>query len=293
MEYQNIEAQYEALIEYAVSESFKSAYKAAEEVFVSDGAKHDLLGFTEWFIFNFDIIERGQTIAELYAQEQASGIGELLSKSYRSVFKVTEENETLYLRDIFTGDTLAAGHDLSYASGLLNARVLQMEEKLFLIGDVIEMDESFEESIRKAIFELYNKTCSDQALIKLDAFIKRESRMFYNLSAIITETLEENALEENYAVYESIFAYKCSYDELIDLLLKMPYSLQADEDDDRIYKLINEEGILAEIEIETKTFSVLCLTEEMLSKLVEILSEIDAENVVFVKRHMLTIDELL
>ncbi|GAU77450.1 hypothetical protein [Fusibacter sp. 3D3] len=293
MDYQLIEAQYELLFEFAVSPQFKKAYDYAEDIFTTERPSDDLLGFAEWFMFNYEIIDQDKTIAEIFAVQEPSDIRAAISQSQRSIFKIYRENEKVYLKDIFTNESLLLGHELFAESGLLNARIVILDHDAYIIGDLFEMDASFEEAIKKAVFEAYNKFCIDHDLIKIDEFINKENRMLYNIASIIHETIEENTIDDDYTVHEGLFAYKCSYDALVEFLLKLPYTLQADDDDEFVYSLILDEDVVGEIEIVKQTFTILCLTEHMLHKIIENINLLKDENIIFMKSHMLTLDELL
>ncbi|MBF4694898.1 hypothetical protein [Fusibacter ferrireducens] len=293
MDYQLIEAQYELLFEFAVSPQFKKAYEYAEDIFTSECPGDDLLGFAEWFMFNYEIMDQSKTISEIFAMEEPIDIRTQMSQSHRSIFKIYKENEKVYLKDIFTNEALLLGHELFIESGLLNARIMISDHEAYIIGDVFEIDIAFEDAVRKAIFEAYNKFCIDNDLIKIEEFVNKENRMLYNIASVIHDTIEENTIDDDYTVQEAVFAYKCSYDDLVTFLLKLPYSLQADEDDEFLYSLIRDEDIVGEIEISKQTFSVLCLTEQMLHTIMENIALLNDENIVFLKSHMLTLDELL
>ena len=293
MDYQLIEAQYELLFEFAVSPQFRKAYEYAEDIFTSERPSDDLLGFAEWFMFNYEIMDQAKTISEIFATEEPIDVRIKMSQSYRSIFKIYKENEKVYLKDIFTNEALLLGHELFVESGLLNARIMILDHEAYIIGDLFEIDASFEDAVKKAVFEAYNKFCIDNDLIKIEEFINKENRMLYNIAAIIHETIEENMIDDDYTVHEALFAYKCSYDELVEFFLKLPYSLQADEDDEFVYSLILDEDIVGEIEIVKQTFTILCLTEHVLQKIIENIDLLNDENIIFMKSHMLTLDELL
>lgn len=293
MDYQLIESQYEMLFEFAVSPQFKKAYEMAEALFVEERPSDDLLGFAEWFIFNFEIVGQGKTIAELFYEEEKNDLRQAMSQAYRSIFKIYKENEKIYLKDIFTNESLLLGHELFTDNGLLNTRLMILDHDAYIVGDMFELDVTFEDAIKKAVFEAYNKFCIDNDLIKIEDFINKENRMLYNIASIIHETIEENMIDDDYSVYEAQFAYKCSYDDLVEVLLKMPYTLDADEDDELVYRFMTDEDVIAEIEIAKKTFTVLSINEQILHKIIEEFANLKDENVIFMQQHMLTLDELL
>ncbi len=179
------------------------------------------------------------------------------------------ENDKSYLKDIFTNESFLLGHELFTDNGLLNTRIIILDHDAYIVGDLFELDVTFENAIKKAVFEAYNKFCIDNDLIKIEDFINKENRMLYNIASIIHETIEENMIDDDYSVYEAQFAYKCSFDDLIDKLLLMPYTLDADEDDEFVYRFLTDEDVIAEIEIEKQTFTVLCTNDKILNKIIE------------------------
>lgn len=288
MDYIEFEDIYEGLIEYAFSDTFKGTFKDAEELFKEKKEQINELGMTEWFIFSYKVAElNGKTIAQKFEIDMPTAERSALSSSRRSIYKIQDKE---YLKDIFTNDVFKIQSPIHGEKGLLNARLALLEDVAFIVGDLFEIDESFEESIKRTVYEAYNKYCSEATLLSMEDFIEKESLLIYNLSTVVAEAIDAFSEDDIAHVFEAVFAYRINLDELLDKINSLPYELYPDEDFENVYRIFSDNEVLAEFEIDSKTFNVLCLNEIRLDKLI---GEMESADIILLKKHMLTLDELL
>lgn len=285
------------LYEFAISKEFSEDLKKAEGIFVLNEDQSDSEGFAEWFIFNYRLTKSQKTLVEMFkynAQQEEEAIAlESLRKSKRSIFELKTEREKRVLKDLFTQEDYVLSHEVFEEDQLISARLATCEGCHYLIGDIYTIESSFKESLKKYVLDQYNQYCIQSGQVSWDVFLDINAQLLYKVMGILTRVEEENTVENELILYQATYAFLCSIDALHDQFIKIELPVFADEDEEPILRVMEEDSVIAEIEITNGQFYVLCNTQEHLDKMMTLLESMLSSEIVFVKTEQFTLEDLL
>ena len=291
---------YNKLYEYAVLPKFKSDLEEAEKIFVMNDDKEDIEGFTEWFIFNNRSTKNQKRLIETFTlngkDEQIEENVKILNgikKSFRSLFSVTVEYDKAILKDIFTQHDYILENMVFEENQLVCARVVEIDHCFYIVGDIFEFEISFKEAIKKYILDQYNQFSVINGVMSVEDFLDLNGYLLYKILRIIQTIEEENAFDEDLMLFQATYGYVCAQELLYEKLLDLPIMIIADEDEEPILRVIEEDIIVAEIEIEEKMFHILCNNEQHLHEMIKTLEMITNAEIVYLKTEKYTLEDLL
>ena len=285
------------LYEFAISKEFSEDLKKAEGIFVLNEDHSDSEGFAEWFIFNYRLTQSQKTLVEMFkynTQQEDDAIAlESLRKSKRSIFELKTEREKRVLKDLFTQEDYVLSHEVFEEDQLISARLATCEGGHYLVGDIYTIESSFKESLKKYVLEQYNQYCITSGQVSWDVFLDLNAQLLYKVMGILTRVEEENTVENELMLYQATYAFLCSIDALHDQFIQIDLPIFADEDEEPILRVMEEENVIAEIEITNGQFYVLCNTQEHLDHMMTLLEAMLTSEIVFVKTEQFTLEDLL
>ena len=285
------------LYEFAISKAFSEDLKKAERIFVLNEDRSDSEGFAEWFIFNYRLEKNHKTLVEMFKynenQEDNTTALESLRKSKRSIFELKTEREQRVLKDIFTQEDFILSHEVFEVDQLISARLVTDEHNHYLIGDIYAIDSSFKDSLKKYVLEQYNQYCITSGQVSWDVFLDVNAQLLYKVMGILTKVEEENTVENELMLYQATYAFLCSIDDLHDKFIEIDLPVFADEDEEPILRVMEEDVIIAEIEITNGQFYVLCNNHDHLNHMITLLETMLSSEIVFVKTEQFTLEDLL
>ncbi|MDH8678390.1 hypothetical protein QE109_09550 [Fusibacter bizertensis] len=300
MNIEMIEKIYNDLYEFIVMPSNKKELDIAKQQFVLKDDQSDTDGFAEWLIFNYlhsethqNMIDRFKLKQPLDENKEAVAILEALKKSQRSIFEVNLEHERVALKDIFTNDDFLLESGVSESTPLISARVISIDNTHTVVGDIFELEVSFKESIKKYILDQYNQFTQSQGITPMDSFLDANGHLLYKVLDIVNQVEEENAYEDELNLYQSTYAYRCNKDELYELFMTLSLPVFADEEEEPILRVMEEDRILAEIEISNGQFYVLCNSPEHSKAMKKVIEPILRADIVFLKDEIFSLEDLL
>ena len=300
MNIEMIEKIYNDLYEFIVMPSNKKELDIAKQQFVLKDDQSDTDGFAEWLIFNYlhsethqNMIDRFKLKQPLDENKEAVAILEALKKSQRSIFEVNLEHERVALKDIFTNDDFLLESGVSESTPLISARVISIDNTHTVVGDIFELEVSFKESIKKYILDQYNQFTQSQGITPMDSFLDANGHLLYKVLDIVNQVEEENAYEDELNLYQSTYAFRCNQDELYELFMTLSLPVFADEEEEPILRVMEEDRILAEIEISNGQFYVLCNSPEHSKAMKKVIEPILRADIVFLKDEIFSLEDLL
>lgn len=297
MNIEHLEELYNQLYTFAVGARFKDLLATAEQSFVQNDDRSDTDGFAEWFIFNYRAPQSGERIIDLFEPtediDETSTLLDAIRQSGRSLYEVRIEHEKAAFKDIFSGeDFIIENFFLGYGI-LASARLVTLDGKHYSVGDIFELELQYKDSIKKYILDQYNQFTVAQGPTSLDDFFDLNGHLIYKVMGIVQNISEENAYDDVLLLHQATYAFKCTQDALYDLLMTLEKPVFADEDEEPILRVMDEDAILAEIEITNGMFYVLCNDERHLNTMRAIIQPILNENIVFVKTETFTLEDML
>ncbi|GAB6109568.1 hypothetical protein [Fusibacter bizertensis] len=300
MNIEMIESIYNDLYEFIVMPSNKKELEIAREQFVLKEDKSDTDGFAEWLIFNYTHSETQQRMIERFKLKQplsenleALSILEALKTSQRSLYEVGIEHDQIALKDIFTNDDFLLTSSFTELTSFISARVLGIDNEHVVVGDVFDLEPSFKDSIKKYILDQYNQVAIGQGIMSISSFLDANGHLLYKVMDIVNQVEEENAYEAELNLYQSTYAYRCTQADLYDLFMTLSLPVFADEDEEPILRVMDEDVILSEIEIANGQFYVLCNTPEHSEKMKHIIAPILSKDIIFIKDEIFSLEDLL
>jgi hypothetical protein len=211
----------------------------------------------------------------------------------RSLYVIRTERDQSIVKDLFTNEDFLLNHTMQESNLLLSARLISIEHENYLIGDIFEFDLEFKDTFKKIVLENYNQYVNQYGPTPLNAFLDINGHLLYKIMDIVHQVDEENAYEQELMLYQATYAYNCSTDELYDRLMTIKFPVYSDEDDEPILRVMEEDLIIAEIEITNGQLYILCNNESHLNKMMEAMHSIVANDLVFLKSETFTLEELL
>ena len=297
MNIEHMENIYNQLYAFAVGSRFKARLKDAEEKFVQNDDRSDTDGFAEWFIFNYRDPETNEQIINLFDEynenDADKAIINAIKNSRRSIFEIRTEHEKTAFKDIFTSDDYIIENFVTGEGQLASARLVAFEGKYYLIGDYFELELEYKESIKKYLLDQYNQYTIVQGPTPLDVFFDLNGHLIFKVMGIIQNVSEENALDDGLLLYQATYAFNCGMEDLYDQLMKLEFPVYADEEEEPILRVMDDDIILAEIEITNGMFYVLCNDERHLETMLNMMKPILNEHIVFVKSETFTLEDML
>lgn len=297
MNYEALDHLFDQLYEFAVSPEHHNALKRAEKAFIVSEDFSDTNGFAEWFIFNYRDQVGGQRLIDKFIEsnQEAKNTPLLLAlgKSLRSLFEIRMERGKSIVKDIFTGEDYLLENALQETNLLLSARLVSIEHENHLIGDIFEFDLEYRDTFKKIILENYNQTVNQYGPTPLSVFLDLNGHLLYKIMDIVHQVDEENAYDQELMLHQATYAYNCTTEELYDRLMTIKFPVYSDEDEEPILRVMEEDQIIAEIEITNSQIYVLCNNESHLNKMIEAMSSLISQDLVFLKSETFTLEELL
>lgn len=293
MDIEQLESLYNHLYEYAASHKFEKQIIKAEMQFVLADDKSDIDGFTEWFIFNFREEENSLRLIDQYTDSEQDDLLRAVKASFRSYFTVAIEHNQMILKDLFTQQDYRIENCILKEDQVVSVRIVTFHHQHFIVGDMFELELTYKDAIKKYVLEQYNHYTVQNGLISMELFLESQAHLLYKVLTIVTRVDEENAFEEELTLHQATYGFICSHDMLYDRLLDLPVVILADEDEEPILRVIEEDVIIAEIEIEEKVFHILCNNESHLRKMMSVMEPIPGEDIAFLKTEIFTLEDLL
>ena len=288
------------LYEYAVSPKFSSLLKKAEDRFLITEDKTDTVGFAEWFIFNYRDTQKNEKMIDHYKlSDQSADIPEVIEAleaikaSKRSLYEVRSDRDQAVLKDIFNNDDFIIENTIVELDQMISGRIVTLGHKHYLIGDIYEIESHYKESIVEFILDQYNQYTNSMGRMSLDAFLDIQGHLIYKVKDIVHSIDEENSFEEELMLYQATYGFRCTQESLYDRILEINLPVFPDEDDEPILRVMQEDVIIAEIEITNGQFYVLCNNEAHLHQMIDLMNTVINEDIVFLKTETYTLEELL
>ncbi len=295
-----IEDIYNDLYEYIVLPINKKELEIARKQFVTKDDQSDTDGFAEWLIFNYIHSETQQRMIDRFTLKQplsenaqAQAILTALKNSQRSIYEVSIEHDRIALKDIFTNDDFLLASGLSEFTPLVSARIITVHDEHTVVGDLFELELNFKDSIKKYILDQYNQFTLSQGITPISSFLDTNGHLLYKVMDILNQVEEENTYEAELNLYQATYAFRCNQSELYDIFMTLSLPVFADEDDEPILRVMEEDIILAEIEISNGQFYVLCNSPEHSVKMKGIINPILSKDIVFLKDEVFSLEDLL
>lgn len=297
MNIEQLEELYNQLYTFAVDAKFKDLLATAEHTFVQNDDQSDTEGFAEWFIFNYRAPQSGERIIDQFIPsdngEDTVTLLKAIKRSVRSLYEVRFEHEKAAFKDVFSGEDFIIENFMIGDGVLASARLVTLEDKHYLIGDIFELELQYKDSIKKYVLDQYNQYTVAHGPTSLNDFFDLNGHLIYKVMGIVQSISEENAYDDVLLLHQATYAYKCSQDALYDLLMALEVPIYADDEDDQILRVMDEDSVLAEIEITNGMFYILCNDESHLKTMLALMKPILNENVVFVKTDTFTLEDML
>lgn len=297
MNYEALDHLFNQLYEFAVRPEHHDALKRAEKAFIVSEDFSDTNGFTEWFIFNYrDQVGGSRLIDQAIVSNQEDEINQsllALGNSLRSLFEIRTERGKSIVKDIFTGEDFLLNHAIQESNLLLSARLISIEHENYLIGDIFEFDLEYRDTFKKIILENYNQYVNQYGPTPLAVFLDLNGHLLCKIMEIVHQVDEENAYEQELMLHQATYAYNCTTEELYDRLMTIKFPVYSDEDEEPILRVMEEDQIIAEIEITNSQLYVLCNNESHLNKMIEAMTALISHDLVFLKSETFTLEELL
>jgi len=288
------------LYEYAVLPKFSNLIKKAEDRFLITEDKTDTVGFAEWFIFNYRDAQKNEKLIDHYKlSDQSADIPEVVEAldavkaSKRSLYEVRSDRDQAVLKDIFNNDDFIIENTIVELDQMISGRIVTLGHKHYLIGDIYEIESHYKESIVKFILDQYNQYTNSMGRMTLDAFLDIQGHLIYKVKDIVNSIDEENSFEEELMLYQATYGFRCTQEALYDRILEINLPVFPDEDDEPILRVMQEDVIIAEIEITNGQFYVLCNNEAHLHQMIDLMNTVINEDIVFLKTETYTLEELL
>ena len=275
------------LYEYAVSPKFSSLLKKAEDRFLITEDKTDTVGFAEWFIFNYRDTQKNEKMIDHYKlSDQSADIPEVIEAleaikaSKRSLYEVRSDRDQAVLKDIFNNDDFIIENTIVELDQMISGRIVTLGHKHYLIGDIYEIESHYKESIVEFILDQYNQYTNSMGRMSLDAFLDIQGHLIYKVKDIVHSIDEENSFEEELMLYQATYGFRCTQEALYDRILEINLPVFPDEDDEPILRVMQEDVIIAEIEITNGQFYVLCNNEAHLHQMIDLMNTVINEDIV-------------
>lgn len=288
---------YNQLYAFAVETKFKDRLKDAEKKFVQNDDHSDTDGFAEWFIFNYRDPETNEQIIDLYEVSDENDADRALIKaikdSRRSIFEIRLEHEKTAFKDIFSNEDYIVENFITGEGQLASARLIEFKGKYYLIGDYFELELDYKDSIKKYLLDQYNQYTIVHGPMPLNDFFDLNGHLIFKVMGIIQNVSEENAFDEGLLLYQATYAFKCSMEALYEQLMRVELPVYADEEEEPILRVMDDDTILAEIEVTNGMFYVLCNDERHLNIMLDIIKPILDDSIVFVKSETFTLEDML
>ncbi|HAS74053.1 MAG TPA: hypothetical protein DCS67_07905 [Clostridiales bacterium UBA8960] len=289
-----LEDLYDKLYEFAVRPEYNESLIRAEKKFILNEDQTDTDGFAEWFIFNYVDPNTEQRLINLFnAKEASSAHLDAIKRSKRCLYEVRKEHEKTALKDLFSGEDYMIDHINLGNDQIVSARIVHFEHHNYIVGDLFEMEMQYKDSIKKYLLDQYNQYVTAFGLTTLDDFFDYNAHLIYKVMGIINTVSEENAYDDALMLYQTTYAFKCAQDALYDQLMTLKSPVYADEDDEPILRVMNDDTIIAEIEITNGMFYVLCNDEKHSEVMLALMKPLLNEEIVFVKSETLTLEDIL
>jgi len=288
------------LYEYAVLPKFSTLLKKAEDRFLITDDKSDTIGFAEWFIFNYRDEKNNEKLIDHYKlSDQSKDIPEIvealdaIKASKRSLYEVRSDREQAVLKDIFNNEDFVIENTIVELDQMISGRIVTLGHKHYLIGDIFEIESHYKESIVKYMLEQYNQYTIRMGLMTLDDFLDLNGHLIYKVTSIVSTIDDENAFEEELMLYQATYGFRCTQEVLYDRIIEIKLPVFPDEDDASILRVMQNEVIVAELEITNGQLYVLCNNEAHLHQMIDLMQPVLNEDIVFLKTETYTLEELL
>lgn len=284
---------YTNLLEYSISDVFRNELEIAKKQFFIEEDQSDFMGFSEWFIFNYRLSGTDQTIAKKYGMKHQDETVLALSNSIRSIFELKEENDSLYLMDIFSGMHYKINQFALNTEMIHCLRIVEENGIYTIIGDDFEYDALYKDVIKRYVLDQFNHMNTLEQPMRLDTFLDLHNHLLFKLHDVLESIYEDNALEDAFDLHQASYAVKSSRDSIIDRMDQSQVTLYPDEDDSHVFKCLIEDEWIAEIEFVDHMMYVLCNNEGHLNYMINLLSTFSEEHLVFLARNVYSVEELL
>lgn len=287
------ESIYEEVLAFGIQKRFAEDIKRANIAFIEDDSLQDAQGFDEWYVFNYNTLE-DKTICRLAEEAEVSNAN-LLSNTFRGFFEVSVQRDTCYIKDILTGeDYKLVGENLSEGA-IVSMRIgfSEAESAYVAFCETYNFEPLYKDVIKKYILSRYNEVVKSFGPMPLVAFLQKDLLLVFKMHNIVNTLYDETDVEEELLLHEATYAYKCSTDELVGALEHLPFTLYLDEEDSDLLRVVHEEVIIAEIEFVSPKLNILCNSEQHLAMMMKAIDALNIEALVFMKKDILTIDNVL
>lgn len=291
----DIEESYESLYDFAMAKHFVKHIDAAKLKFVFKEHQEDIQGFNEWFIFNFTSDDLLEPLVVQFAKAHQTPEAKAISKSFRSVFEVTQEDKGFMIRDIFTKDTYSAHTEQIVDTGLVSLRLVVEDSSAIVIGDMIHYDPLYKEVIIKYVLDQYNQMAISSGPKSVQSFLSNHTILLFKMTSIMGDIYEEAIEEEDFLLYQETYALKMKIDDFYGVLnqISQDLSIQKDDEDPYIWNIQMENIQMGEVEVNGDLVAFLFNNTGDRDVIMPLIKTLEGDSFVKIKSEVLTIDELL
>lgn len=293
MNHDQMEELYEDILAYAISKAFVQEIESAKAFFVKEEDESDFVGFDEWYVFHYVLKKQNTTVVSAYKRAFPEKDIAAIDLSYRSIFEVTQKSEKTYLKDIFTGRDLEVVSPIQTTDALVSVRVVPLAEGYVILGEVHYIEAVYKDVVKKYMFDQYNQYAIEKGAVTFESFLQDQGHLIFKLLLIADALYETTHEEEGLELYQTTYAYNLPVDDLLEVLMTLDFTLVPDDEDPLLYRVVIDNEIYAEIEIEPRIFQVLCNNAHHLSKMNTLIKSILNDKIVFLKTETHTIESLI
>lgn len=289
-----LEMVYEDVLAFGIGAELKEDVAIANALYIGDDDLQEAQGFDEWYIFNYRSAQNGKSIIDLAAEK---GIDNALKlkDSFRSFFQVSLQRESVYIKDIFTGEDYLLIEENMSEGAIVSLRIGYSEtlNGYVPICESYNFEPLYKDVIKKYVMAQYNEYVKEFGPLSVNEFIQRTLKTIFKMHNIVNALYDELEVEEELLLHEATYAFTSSVDEIFEQLEGLPFDLYVDEEESDIIRIIHDEVIIAELEVMAPKLNVLCNNASHLKLMKKAIDALGLSSLIFLKEETLTIDGVL
>lgn len=257
------------------------------------------IGFKEWLLKSFKL-ENGKSFYEMYeshvaVEAEEKAVVAQLKGTIFSVFKTMNVGEKTLLKDIVTNEDFHLLEMNLDSDMLIAAHLVKEGNGYYLLGDYETLDTSYETLLKKGVFEKYNEYCTGNKAMGISEFIRSNEIIIGKLLLIIMDSEYKmiDGEHEEYKVHQATYIFN-DKDEIRKVLeSKEKYGITTDEADYMVFKMMEDDTIIAEVVIAEKRMEIECHNDLGLDYCKEIVESDFGDLIIHLQDEVLDIDDLL
>ncbi|WP_129596064.1 hypothetical protein [Anaerophilus nitritogenes] len=291
------------LIECKLEEDIQRAKQEFDELCTAiQNDENMFVDFNEWLVYDYE--ERtGKKLIEKYYEQHKDDITKeekiFIQKridSYLSIYELKESKGNKgKFEDLFTKKyeyiDLQNIEDLQIKD-LVLARVIKISGNVYFYRPVY-IPPIFKKSIERNIVIKYNEYKEKTPYANWGNFLKNNTILLQEYLGVITQVLDQKEDEEEYKIWQSTYLIKDEKKIIQKLKNNEMIQLDFEERDYVIFKLLDENELLAEISIQKNKIEVECNSKEECLKSKKIIEDILKQEIKYYKDEVLELDDLL